>query len=111
MRGERREIEAVGFDDKPLLVAPSVALAVRAVLHGDQAELDQAAVDGLDLRRREAERLLLHGGRWPDDRPAPLPQSCGWVNRNSQSMACTRRGERPSLGAAAFKAASNCPGA
>ena len=40
----------------------------------------------------------------------PLPQSCGWVNLNSQSMACTRRGASPSLGAAAFRAASTCPG-
>ena len=23
----------------------------------------------------------------------PLPQSCGWVKRNSQSTACTRRGD------------------
>ena len=32
------EIEAVGFDDAPLRVALAVALAVRAVLHGDEAE-------------------------------------------------------------------------
>ena len=40
----------------------------------------------------------------------PLPQSCGWVKRNSQSSACTSRGDRPSRGAAALKAASSCPG-
>ena len=50
-------------------VATAVALAVRAVLHGDQAELDQVVVDLLGLRGPEAERLLLHLGRGPDDRP------------------------------------------
>ena len=40
----------------------------------------------------------------------PLPQSCGWVKRNSQSTACTSRGDSPSRGAAALNAASNCPG-
>ena len=70
------KIEAVGFDDAALRVALAVALAVRAVLHRDEAELDQAAVDLLDLRRRQAERLLLHRGRGPYDRPrcpAPSP--------------------------------------
>jgi hypothetical protein len=37
----------------------------------------------------------------------PLPQSCGWVKRNSQSTACARHCDRPSRGAAALKAASN----
>src|SRR5271165_4913198 len=40
----------------------------------------------------------------------PLPQSCGWVKRNSQSTACTSRGDSPSRGDAALKAASSCPG-
>src|SRR5271166_3479463 len=40
----------------------------------------------------------------------PLPQSCGWVKRNSQSTACTSRGDRPSRGDAALNAASSCPG-
>src|ERR1700722_10032413 len=40
----------------------------------------------------------------------PLPQSCGWVKRNSQSTTCTRHCDRPSRDAAALKAASNCPG-
>jgi len=40
----------------------------------------------------------------------PLPQSCGWLKRNSQSTACTRRADRPSRGAAALKAANSCPG-
>jgi hypothetical protein len=61
-RGDRRKIEAIGFDDAALRVALSVALAVRAIFHRHQAELDQAAVDFLDLRWREAERLLLHRG-------------------------------------------------
>ena len=39
----------------------------------------------------------------------PLPQSCGMVNLNSQSTACTRRGDRPRRGAAPLKAASNWP--
>ena len=57
---------------RPLRIALAVALAVRAVLHRDETELDQAAVDRLDLGRRETERLLLHPGRGPYDRPAPL---------------------------------------
>ena len=75
-RGDRRQIEAVGLDNAALGVALAVALAVRAVLHRDEAELDQAAVDLLDLRRRQAERLLLHPGRGPHNRagrPAPSP--------------------------------------
>ena len=55
----RRQIEAVGLDDPPLGVARAVALAVRAVLHGDQAGLDQAAVETLRLGFGQAERLLL----------------------------------------------------
>ena len=70
--GDGREIEAVGFDDAALRIALAIALAVRAVLHADEAELDQAAIDCLDLRRRQAERLLLHARRGPDDRPAVL---------------------------------------
>ena len=50
----------------------AVALAVRAVLHRHEAELDQAPVDFLYLRRRQAERFLLHRGRGPYDRPAAL---------------------------------------
>ena len=56
------------------MLALAVALAVGAVLHGDEAGLDQRAVGRLDLRCRKAERLLLHGGRGPDDRPpSPAP--------------------------------------
>lgn len=36
-----------------LLVPTAVALAVRAILHRNEAELDQAAVGLLDLRERE----------------------------------------------------------
>ena len=50
----------------------AIALAVRAVLHRDEAELDKASVGFLDLRRRQAERLLLHARRGPYDRPAAL---------------------------------------
>jgi hypothetical protein len=70
--GDRRKIEAIGFDDAALRVALSVALAVRAVFHRHQAELDQAAVDFLDLRWREAERFLLHRGGRPYNRPTAL---------------------------------------
>ena len=38
----------------------------------DQTELDQPAVDLFDLRRRQAERLLLHASRGPHDRPPSL---------------------------------------
>jgi hypothetical protein len=104
---DRRKIEAVGLDDMPTFLVPAaIAFAVRAVPHGDQAQLDQAVVRFLDLRRRTAEgeaegRTI---GR------LPWSQSCGWVKRNSQSTACTIRGEMPSHGATAFRAASNCPG-
>jgi hypothetical protein len=36
--GNRREVEALGFDDIPSGIAASVALAVRTVPHGDQYE-------------------------------------------------------------------------
>src|SRR6185369_5163435 len=68
-RSQRRQVEAIGLGDAPLVVAPAVALAVGAVLHADQAGLDQPAVERLDLSPRQAERLLLRGGRRPDDRP------------------------------------------
>ena len=56
--GEQRQIEAVGFGDAAAFVvgvAMAVALAVWTVLHGDEAELDQTAVDFLDLGAFEAE--------------------------------------------------------
>ena len=54
-------------------VAMPVALAVRAVPHGDQSGLDELPVDRLHLRRRQSERLLLQRGRGPDDRPPSPP--------------------------------------
>ena len=51
-RGDRRQVEAVRFDDLALGVAFAVAFAVRAVLHGDQASLDQGAVHCLDAGGR-----------------------------------------------------------
>ena len=70
---ERREIEAVGLEDPAgLLMPPAVTLAVGAVLHCDQAELDQMVIDFLGLRGPETERFLLHLGRGPHDRPRPF---------------------------------------
>ena len=70
--GERREIEAVGLDDAAFRLAHPITLPVWRVLHRHEAELDEAAVDFLDLRRRQPEGVLLHRGRRPDDRPAAL---------------------------------------
>ena len=67
---DRRQIEAVGLEDPAgLLVPAAIALAVGAVLHCDQAELDQLVIDLLGLRGPETERFLLHLGRGPHDRP------------------------------------------
>ena len=57
----------------PSGIAAPVALAVRAVPHGDQPGLDQRPVDRLHPRRRQAERLLLQRSRGPDDRPPSPP--------------------------------------
>ena len=52
----------------------AIALAVRAVLHGDETGLDQLAVERFDARVRQAKRVPLQGGRRPDDRPpSPAP--------------------------------------
>ena len=61
---------------RPLGLRLPVAFAVRAVLHGDEAELDQRAVEPFHLGLRQAERFLLH--RAPKAirsavRPAPSP--------------------------------------
>ena len=75
-REQRRQIEAVGLDDPALSVASAVALAVRAVLHGDQAELDQLAVERLDLGLRKAKRLPLQArprARRSGASPRPSP--------------------------------------
>jgi hypothetical protein len=49
--GDRREIEAVGFGDQlRLRIASPVALAVRAVAHGDKARLDQLAIERVGER-------------------------------------------------------------
>src|SRR3954470_567946 len=60
--GNGREIEAIGFSDAPLRITMTVTLAVRAVLHADQTELDKLSVGRLDLRWRQAERFLLRPG-------------------------------------------------
>jgi leucyl-tRNA synthetase len=49
-RGDRRQVEAVRFDDLAPGVAFAVAFAVRAVLHRGQPGLDHGTVDRLHLR-------------------------------------------------------------
>ena len=54
---------------RPCGSPPAVALAVGAVLHHDQAELDQMAIEVLHLAWAETQLLLLHRRGWPHDRP------------------------------------------
>ena len=89
----------------PRIAAAPVAFAIRAVLHGDEPGLDQRPADRLHPRRRQAKRFLLHRGRGPHDR-LPLPPVLR-LREAEQPVHRTRRGDRPSCGAAALKAASN----
>ena len=59
--GERRQIKAVSLDDVSLEVPTAVALTVGAVLHYDQAEFDQIAIEVFHLAWTETQVLLLHG--------------------------------------------------
>ena len=108
-RGDRRQVEAVGFRDPPGAVTHPVALAVRAVLVISPASISARLIVFTWLGDRPSASRCIDAEGQTIGRP-PLPQSCGWVKRNSQSTAWTSRGDRPSRGAAALNAASNCPG-
>ena len=91
-------------------VRAPVTLAVRAVLHRDEpASIRRGSAASPASRRGQAPPAASDAEGHTIGRP-PRSQSCGCVNRNSQSTACTRRGETPSRGAAVLSAASSCPG-
>src|SRR5271166_2188554 len=62
--GNRRQVEPIGFDNATLGPPPTVPLAIGAILHQDQTEFDQVAIEVLYLARPQAHLLLLYRRGW-----------------------------------------------
>ena len=66
---ERCKIEAVSLNNASSRVSPAVAFTVRAILHDDEAKLNQMTVQVLHLTYAQAHVLLLHRCGRPHDWP------------------------------------------
>ena len=95
---------------RPLPVAAAVALAVRAVLHRDQADFDQRAVERLRLGLRRPRASCCSAAEGQTIGRLPSPQSCGWVKVNSQSTACTSAGGEPEMRRRGLEGRQHLPG-
>src|ERR1700753_4186967 len=68
--GKWRQIKAISLDDLTVMAAPAPPRPGRAVLCQNKTQFDEPAVEKLDPRQRQAERLALFASAWPDHRPA-----------------------------------------